>query len=92
MRTPRPPPSCWRPGTAAASSSRGPAPGLLAAACDVPVANLAAESLGRREALLLALRERTFGPWLDGLATCPACASELEVAFSADDVLVPRRA
>jgi hypothetical protein len=62
---------------------------LLSAACDLPVASLADKSLGRRETLLLELRERTFGSWLDGLATCPACASELEVAFSADDVRVP---
>jgi hypothetical protein len=61
---------------------------LLSAACDLPLTNLAAERLGRREALLLELRERTFGPWLEGLATCPACATELEVAFSADDVRV----
>jgi len=62
---------------------------LLAASCDEPVANLAAASLGRRDALLLALREHTFGPWLNGLATCPGCDCELEVPLTVDDVRVP---
>jgi hypothetical protein len=62
---------------------------LLAAACDLPAAKLANESLGRREALLLELRECIFGPWLDGLATCPTCACELEVTFAVDDVRGP---
>jgi hypothetical protein len=62
---------------------------VLAAACDVPAAGLAAASLGHRDSLLLALRERTFGRWLDGLATCPGCAEELQVALAVDDSRAP---
>lgn len=39
---------------------------------------LTALSLGRRDALLLRLRERLFGTGLDFVATCPACASVVE--------------
>lgn len=62
---------------------------LLAAACGVSVASLAIASLGHRDALLLELRERTFGRWLDGLATCPACTDELQVTCAIDDVRAP---
>jgi hypothetical protein len=59
---------------------------LLAAACEVPPASLAAISLGDRDALLLTLREQIFGPRLTGLAACPGCAGELEVALAVDEV------
>jgi hypothetical protein len=62
---------------------------VLAVACDVSVESLTSARLGRRDALLLALRERTFGPWLDGLATCPLCSDELGVALAVGDLLSP---
>jgi hypothetical protein len=60
---------------------------LLAPACPErsPEA-LARLSIGRRDAGLLALRERTFGPRLLSLATCPACGERLELAFDVADV------
>jgi hypothetical protein len=62
---------------------------LLAAACDLPVESLANARIGRTDALLLLLHERTFGPWLDGLTTCPACADELHVEVAVGDLVVP---
>jgi hypothetical protein len=59
---------------------------LLAAAYGVPAGSLAATSLGHRDALLLSLREQIFGARLTGLATCPGCVGELEVAFEVDEV------
>jgi hypothetical protein len=49
---------------------------------------LAALSLGRRDALLLASRALTFGTALTGLAVCPACGNRLEMTFSVADVMV----
>jgi hypothetical protein len=52
---------------------------LLAAACPSKArAELAAYSLGRRDACLLELRERTFPGDLGGFAECPRCAAPLE--------------
>jgi hypothetical protein len=39
--------------------------------------------VGRRDALILDLREATFGGELGGYAECPRCGERLEVAFSA---------
>src|SRR5947207_8679703 len=62
---------------------------LLAAACpEVPSEALARESVGRRDARLLTLRQWTFGPRLVSLADCPACGGRLETAFDVADVLV----
>ena len=36
--------------------------------------------IGERDARLFAVRERTFGPKLDGLLDCPSCASRLEIS------------
>lgn len=55
---------------------------LLAAACpETPVDDLARESVGRRDARLLTLREWAFGPRLLSVASCPACGERLETAF-----------
>src|SRR5687768_1085317 len=43
-------------------------------------------SIGRRDALLLTLREWTFGAHFAGLATCLACGERLELAFEAGDI------
>lgn len=47
---------------------------LLAAACPgTPLEKLAAMSIGQRDAKLLDLRERVFGPELHSVTTCPSC-------------------
>jgi hypothetical protein len=63
---------------------------LLAAACpETPVEDLARESVGRRDARLLTLREWTFGPQLASLASCPVCGERLEMAFDVAEIRVP---
>lgn len=42
--------------------------------------------IGRRDARLLSLRERLFGPEFNCLADCPNCAERLEFAFQATDI------
>lgn len=44
--------------------------------------------IGQRDALLLMLREQTFGSRLVCLAGCPGCSERMEVAFSVQDILV----
>ena len=61
---------------------------LCAASPETPLDALARLSVGRRDACLLTLREWTFGPNLDGLATCPACGERLELAFNVADIRV----
>ena len=60
---------------------------LLAAFCtkETP-GDLARLSIGRRDALLLSLREQAFGPKFSGLATCPRCSQRLEISFSSEDI------
>jgi hypothetical protein len=54
---------------------------LLAAACpEREAAALADLSIGQRDALLLRLREATFGPGLTGIVGCPACGEQIEIA------------
>ena len=50
---------------------------------------VAAMSVGRRDAALLSLRERTFGRHVRGLAGCPRCGARVELSFSVDDIRVP---
>ena len=47
---------------------------------------LAKLSIGRRDAGLLSLREKIFGPQLTGLADCPRCHEQLELSFKAADI------
>jgi hypothetical protein len=62
---------------------------LLAAACpETPVEDLARESVGRRDARLLRLREWTFGPRLVSLASCPRCGERLETDFDVAEIRV----
>jgi uncharacterized protein (UPF0212 family) len=61
---------------------------LSVAKPEVPVHELAATSVGRRDAALLALRERAFGPRMTGLASCPRCSESLEMEFSVADIVV----
>lgn len=44
---------------------------------------LAKLTIGQRDALLLRLRELTFGPHLQGVVDCPACQERLELEFDA---------
>jgi uncharacterized protein (UPF0212 family) len=60
---------------------------LLATAYpEIPPDRLAALSIGQRDACLLTLREWTLGSRLVGLATCPACAERLELAFDVANI------
>ena len=60
---------------------------LLAAACpEMSAEELGALSVGRRDRLLIALRERTFGPRLTSLAACDACGESLELSFDCADI------
>jgi len=57
---------------------------LLAAACpETHRDSLTALSIGQRDAQLLALRERLFGPRMSGIAACPGCGVKLELPFDA---------
>jgi hypothetical protein len=52
---------------------------ILATACpDLTWDDLAALSIGERDARLLAIRERTYGPRLEGFVECPRCSESLE--------------
>jgi hypothetical protein len=42
--------------------------------------------VGRRDASLLALRERLFGAHFSGVTSCPACGESMELTFDAQDV------
>ncbi len=50
---------------------------------------LARCTIGQRNRLLLALREKLFGPHFVGVATCPQCGERLEVNFEASDIRAP---
>jgi hypothetical protein len=63
---------------------------LLAAACpEMSDEELADLSVGRRDRLLFALRERTFGPHMTSLAACDACGESLELSFDVSDISDP---
>lgn len=65
---------------------------LLAASCpEKSIASLARLSIGHRDALLLTLREKTFGQQLDGIATCPECGEQLELTMKVNDILVEEK-
>jgi hypothetical protein len=59
---------------------------VLAAACGVPVEDLARLPIGHRDRLLLELRARTFGDRLDCEASCPSCGIHLELSLSAAEL------
>ncbi len=61
---------------------------LLMLATDQAPERPAELSIGQRDAQLLALRERAFGPRMTGLAQCPACGLQMELDFTVDDVRV----
>jgi hypothetical protein len=47
---------------------------------------LAAVSVGRRDAMLLELRRATLGPALNAFAVCPGCAGQLEFAMNPEEL------
>lgn len=49
--------------------------------------DLAALSIGRRDALLLELRARTFGDTLEGTASCAECGEKLEFPLSIGELM-----
>ena len=59
---------------------------LLAVAEGVSPEELADWPIGRRDAHMLELRERTFGSRLVALAECPSCSSRVEFSFQASDI------
>jgi hypothetical protein len=60
---------------------------VLAVACpELTWDELAALSIGQRDARLLTLRERTSGPRLNGFAECPRCAERLEFDVAVADL------
>jgi hypothetical protein len=60
---------------------------LLSAACPEQSPDALEElSIGRRDGLLLSVRERTFGPRLTGVVECPACKERLDIVVSMDDI------
>lgn len=65
---------------------------LLAASCpERSIDSLAKLSIGNRDALLLTLREKTFGQPLNGIATCPECGEQLELTMKVSDILVENK-
>lgn len=63
---------------------------LLATAWpEMSVEELTGLSVGRRDALLLTLREQTFGSKLVCVAHCEGCGERLELSFSADEIRLP---
>lgn len=63
---------------------------LLAAACpEQTPEELARLSIGRRDRLLLRLRERTFGSQLLGRTPCRMCGEALELSFNVSDICAP---
>jgi hypothetical protein len=62
---------------------------LSAARPESTPAELARLSIGRRDAGLLALRERTFGTRIVSLADCPRCGDRLELEFDAAEIKAP---
>ncbi|HJU76010.1 MAG TPA: hypothetical protein VJ717_19865 [Gemmatimonadaceae bacterium] len=59
---------------------------LSAAAPEEPAEQLVQLSVGHRNALLLSLRERLFGPTLDCLTRCPECDGSIHLTFAVADV------
>ncbi|MBN8923563.1 MAG: hypothetical protein BGP10_06140 [Rhodanobacter sp. 68-29] len=86
MRTPSPAQllQVWERGGDASAATHGL---LLLGSCDErSAAALAALPLGRRDALLLELRERLFGEAIDVVAACPQCAAAVEATFNCGDL------
>jgi len=78
----------WERGSAQSATER--ALTLLAAARpDLKSEALGQLSIGRRDRLLLSLRETTFGRRLAAITNCPDCREQLDLAFDVADVRLP---
>jgi hypothetical protein len=53
---------------------------------DAPVEAVARLGIGKRDALLIQLRERLFGGEITGVAECPTCGERLELTFTTADI------
>src|SRR4051794_9199853 len=60
---------------------------VLAACLEEAPRDLAAASIGQRDAALMRVHERLFGGELRVFAECPACAERLEYGLSIGDLL-----
>lgn len=60
---------------------------LAAVFPDQPLDSLADLSIGQRDAALLSMRLRTFGPRVDCLAECPMCSERVEINFQIGDLM-----
>jgi len=70
------------------SAARRPVTLLSLSDGDTTGERVAQLSIGQRDAALLSLRERAFGPRMNGLATCPTCGLEVQLDFTVSDVRV----
>ena len=59
---------------------------LVAASPEITRDELAALSVGQRDARLLTLRQQTFGSTFHGFAECPQCAKSLEFAVAVAEI------
>lgn len=59
---------------------------LAAASPDAQIDALSKLSIGRRDGLLLTLREQLFGSRLVSLALCPQCSQRLELSYEAEEI------
>jgi len=77
----------WERGLAESPVQRALA--LVSAACpETAPEDLARESVGRRDARLLALREWAFGPRLVSVTDCPSCGERLETSFDVAEIRI----
>src|SRR4051812_32630334 len=74
--------SAWEGGAAQPAATRALTLVSLAAG-GLPADAASRLVLGRRNALLLELRELIFGPSLSAVAPCPHCGTEVEATFDA---------
>lgn len=75
----------------ASESSVVQALSLLAAAVpDRTISDLGRLPIGRRDILLLTLREQLFGPRVQTVVVCPKCHDDLDLAFDVAQIKVPR--
>jgi hypothetical protein len=79
----------WEFGMARSTAERALA--LLAVACtdDASSDQLAQLTVGECDQQLLTLRERTFGPQLAAVSSCPACGGALQFGINGADIGVP---
>jgi hypothetical protein len=75
----------WDAGRDASPGERG----LLLLELAEPGRQVEGWSVGRRDASLLSLRRRVFGPTLTAVADCPACGESLELEVAVADLVVP---